>query len=167
MKIFPPPGSTQGRSRLWWQAAAFAFAIAYAWPIASRAYEDLAQLNLQARVRLIEQHRLWEMQPDFRGKPELWTRIASRLLSDGQLLRRVAVKYGAAAEQIELDYRRDLAIARAEVVLSWSVIWAGPLAALYALAVLVQRRRNAPPPPVERAQPASVSDPRYRPPQDR
>ena len=143
----------------------FVIAVACALPIGWRAYDDVVEVNLKARVRLIQEHRLWEVQADFRGRPEMWTRVASRLLSDGQLLRRVAVKYGAAAEQIELEYRRDLAIARTEVVASWFVIWAGPLAALYAIVVLAQHRRSAPP-PAPRTQPASVSDPRYLPPRN-
>jgi hypothetical protein len=165
MKHFFAVLRAQGRLGLLASLAAALIAIGYGWPIAMRAYAQLAELNVHARVRLIEQHRLWELQPDFRGKPEAWTRMASHLLSDGQLLRRVAVKYGAAAEQIELDYRRDLAIARAEVVVSWLVIWAGPLAALYGLAVLLAHRRHSPPPPLQRPPPASLSDPRYRPPE--
>ena len=152
------------RATMLWLAVALLIAAAYAWPIATRAYGEVLELNYQSRVRLIQQHRLWEVQPDFRGKPEAWTRMAAHLLTDGQLLRRVWVKYGTAAEAIELEYRRDLAIARAEIVLAWLVIWAGPLVAFYALSVLVRHRRNAPVAPVARAEPASISDPRYRPP---
>ena len=141
-------------------------ALVYAWPLAWNAYERLIEVNQQARARLIEEHRLWELQPDFRGKPETWTRVAARLLNDGQLLARVALKYGSGSEQVELDYRRDLAIARAEVVLTRLAIWAVPLIALYGLVLLAVRRETAPS-QGGRMQPSSLSDPRYRPPQQR
>jgi len=144
-----------------WRAAGLVLAIAYAAPIASSAYEQFNRVSQQARARLIEQHRLWELQPDFRGRPEVWTRSASRLLNDRQLLTRVAAKYGGQSQEFELEYRRDLGIARAEVVVVALALWAAPLAALYGIALLVSRRKRAPPPKVE---PASVSDPRYRPP---
>ena len=149
------------RRALLWRGAWLALAIACAVPVASSAYERFNRVSQEARVRLIEQHRLWELQPDFRGKPEVWTRAASRLLNDRQLLMRVAAKYGGQSEEIELEYRRDLGIARAEVVLAAIALWAAPLAALYGIVVLVSGRKRAPLPKIE---PASVSDPRYRPP---
>ena len=153
-------GVSSLRARVWLAAWILA-AIAYAVPLAWNAYEDLVQVNYRARARLIEHHRLWEVD-NFRGKPESWTRFASRLLTDQQLLRRVAMKYGGQSEEIEREYRRDLAIARAEVIIIAAALWAGPLAAVYGFIWLVRRRRPAPPPP--KIQPASASDPRYRPP---
>lgn len=144
-----------------WQWLWLGLALVHAWPIASNAYDRLIQVNQTARARLIEQHRLWELQPDFRGKPENWTRLASRLLNDSQLLARVARKYGALSEQIELDYRRDLAISRAEVVLTWFAFWAAPLAGFYGLLLLARHRRPVPAPSAM-TRPASVSDARYR-----
>jgi hypothetical protein len=151
-------GATR-RARLWFAAWILA-AIAYAAPLAWHAYHDLVEVNYRARVRLIEQHRLWEVD-NYRGKPQSWTRFAGRILTDQQLLRRLAVKYAGQSEEIEREYRRDLAIARAEVIIVAGAWWAGPVMALYGLLWLVRRRRprNAPKPA-----PASASDPRYRPP---
>lgn len=151
---------TSWRVRLW-QLAWILAAAAYAAPLAWHAYEDLVQVNYRARARLIEQHRLWEVD-NFRGKSEGWTRFASRILTDQQLLRRVAMKYGPQSEEIEREYRRDLTIARAEVTVIALAWWAGPLTALYGVVWLARRRRPARPPP--KIQPASASDPRYRPP---
>ena len=151
----------------YWRLAFFAIAIACAVPIASSAYDRFNRVSQQARLRLIQEHRLWEVQQDFRGRPEIWARVASRILNDRQLLTRVAAKYGPGSyegEQIELEYRRDLLIARAEVVLGALALWGGPLGAVYALAWLYSRRRRPPPP---KAQPASTLDPRYRPPDPR
>lgn len=136
-------------------------ALAYAAPLTAGAYEQLVRVNEQARARLIQHHRLWELDANYHGKAEAWTRFASRLLNDRQLLARVAVKYGGQSEEIELEYRRDLTIARAEVIIIAFALWAGPLAALYGIVWLVRHRRRAPPP---KAGPASASDPRYRPP---
>jgi len=136
-------------------------AVAYAVPLAWSAFDRLTRVNQAAKERLIHEHRLWELQPDFRGKPEIWARMASRLLNDRQLLARVAVKYGAQAEPLELEYRRDLGIARAEVVLSALGLWIAPLAAIYGVAWVIRRRKPAP--PLKRA-PPSASDPRYLPP---
>ena len=148
------------RARLWIIAWALA-AVAYAVPLGWRAYEDLVRVSYRERARMIEQHRLWEVD-NFRGRPANWTRFASRLLTDQQLLRRLAVKYGAQSEEIEREYRRDLAIARAEVIVVAGALWAGPVAALYGLILLMRRRRV--PPPTSKIQPPSASDPRYRPP---
>lgn len=145
-----------------WHVVWLVLAVAYAVPIAWTTYDKVIETNYQARARLIEQYRLWEFQPDYRGRPEMWTRIASRLLSDRQLIMRVAVRYGPLAREIEHDYRRDLTIARAEIVLTALALWAAPLGALYALAWLI-RRRPAPPP--AKVQPPSISDPRYKPPE--
>lgn len=139
-----------------------ALALALAVPIASRSYERLLHVNQQARERLILEHRLWELQPGFSGRPKLWARFASRLLNDRQLLSRIAAKYGAQADAIELEYRRDLAIARAEVVVIAIGTWAAPLAVVYFLAWWRLRRRK--PAVAPKVQPLSASDPRYRPP---
>ena len=63
------------------------------------------------------------------------------------------------ADQIELDYRRDLTIAQMEVVLTALGVWALPLALLYAAAWAVRRRRRSA--PQVKIQPASAADPRY------
>ena len=156
-----PDAVSARRTRLWllaWIVAASAYAVPLSW----NAYEELVRVSQKARARLIEHHRLWEMDANFRGKPQNWTRVASRLLSDRQLFTRIAMKYGPQAEEIEREYRRDLTLARAEVVVVALALWAGPLAVAYGVIWLVQRRRpRAPPPKVE---PASASDPRYRPP---
>ena len=149
-----------GRGRFW-KALWLALAVVIAVPIASEAYDRILQVNLQSRARLITEHRLWEVHPEFRGKPEAWTRFASRLLNDRQLMTRVVAKYGPMADQIELDYRRDLTIAQAEVVLTAIAVWALPLALLYAIAWAARRRhRNA---PQAKIQLASADDPRYMP----
>lgn len=154
-------GAATHRSAVLWQGAWIALAIAVAVPMGFSAYEQLSHVSEQARARLIEQHRLWELDPNFRGKPAAWTRMASRLLSDRQVLMRVAAKYGGQSDAIELEYRRDLTMARAEVVVVALGWWAAPLAGLYGIALLVRRRQRAPPPKIV---PASVADPRYRPP---
>ena len=146
----------------YWRLAWLALAVAWAVPLAWNAYEQLNRVGERARTRLIEQHRLWEVDPNFRGKPEMWVRMAARLLSDRQVLMRVATKYGGASEEIELEYRRDLTMARAEVVVVAFAWWALPLALLYGGALFARRRKPLPRPRVE---PASVSDPRYRPPE--
>ena len=167
MRTKASDGATAGRPRRasarLLQVAFIVVALIYAVPIALEAAERLTRVSQQARQRLIEEHRLWELQPDFRGKPQAWARLASRLLNDRQLLTRVASKYGGQSEQIELDYRRDLAIARAEVVLGALASWGAPLAAVYALGWWGFRRRKAAPP--IKTQPASAADPRYRPPE--
>jgi hypothetical protein len=123
-------------------------------------YGRVTQVHEQARTRLITLHRLWELHPEYNGRPETWTRFAARLLTDNQLLRRVNMKYGALAEEIERDYRRDLAIANAEVVFAAVAVWALPLLALYAgLRVMLRGRPSR---TATRAA-ASVTDPRYLP----
>lgn len=165
MRILPPDNAGSSPSR--WPSSQplrlvlFLIAIAYAVPVATSAYDRLMRVNQAAKERLIREHRLWELQPDFRGKPEIWARMASRLLNDRQLLARVAVRYGAHAEPLELEYRRDLGIARAEVVFGACALWTGPLAAIYGIAWALRRRKHMPP---QKLQPASTSDPRYLPP---
>ena len=144
-----------------WQIALIILAVAYAVPLAYVAYNRLGEVARQARERLIVEYRLWELHPEYKGTPQAWTRFASRLLTHGQLLRRVHVKYGALATEIELDYRRDLSVAQGEVVLVVVAAWGIPVGALYGLGILLTRRRRrvlAKPP-----EKPGYSDARYRP----
>lgn len=144
-----------------WKTALFLIAAAYAWPVYRAAEERVAEVTHKQRQQLIVRHQLWDLDPEYAGTPKTWTRFAAILLSDRQLLRRVNRKYGALGRDIELDYRRDLFIARTEVILTAGAIWALPLAALYGIGVWVGRRRKAPTPPEIHS--ASTSDARYRP----
>ncbi len=145
-----------------WKAALFVIAAVYAWPVYWAAEARVQEVTRKQRLQLIVRHQLWELDPEYAGTPQTWTRFAAILLSDRQLLRRVHRKYGALGRDIELDYRRDLFIAQAEVVLTAGAAWALPLAALYGIGVWVgQRRKLAPPPPATDS--ASASDARYRP----
>lgn len=145
------------------RALALLTAIVWAIPVATVAYERLVDVNREARERLIVSHQLWELHPEYHGTPENWTRFASRLLTDRQLLRRVRAKYGEQATQIELDYRSDLTIAQAEVVTVALAAWALPLSALLGVWWLYTRRRPKPAAPPPRPRPASYDDPRYLP----
>ena len=132
-------------------------------PVIYFAYDRLNEVTLQAREHLIVQYRLWELHPEYQGKPQMWTRVASRILTDNQLLRRVRMRHGSElAKEIELDYRRDLTLAQSEVVLVATAAWALPLAALYGLGIFLARKRRTPP---ESPQPSTPppSDSRYRP----
>lgn len=143
-----------------WKLAWLVIAAAYAWPIVLTAYERIEVVTRAARERLIVEYRLWELHPEYAGTPETWTRFAARLLSDRQLLSRVRAKYGALAEQIEFDYRRDLFIAQAEVTVIALLAWGLPLAALYGIGLAVARRSRRRT-PQQAAQPPA-DDPRYR-----
>jgi hypothetical protein len=144
-----------------WQIALVILAVAYAVPLAYVAYNRLEVVARQARERLIVEYRLWELHPEYKGTPQAWTRFASRLLTDGQLLRRVHAKYGALATEIELDYRRDLSVAQGEVVLVVVAAWGIPVGALYGLGILLtRRRRRVLEKPPEKP---GYSDARYRP----
>lgn len=149
------------RRPLLWKAAFILIAAIYAWPIFWTAHDRVEEVTRKQRQEFIIRHQLWELDPEYTGSPQTWTRVASILLSDRQLLRRVYKKYGDFGEQIALDYRRDLFIAQAEVILTAAALWALPLAALYGIGVLVRvrRRRKVTPPP----EPSSLSDSRYRP----
>lgn len=144
----------------WWKAALALIAAIYAWPVYWTAYERVQDVTRKQRQQLIVRHQLWELHPEYPGSPQAWTRFASLLLSDRQLLRRVHRKYGALGKEIELDYRRDLFIAQSEVVLVAVGLWALPLAALYGMGMLVGRRRPAQPVAPEQT---TISDSRYRP----
>lgn len=148
------------RGRLW-RFAWLALAAVYALPVGWAAYNRVLNVTYQARAQLIMQYRLWELHPEYKGTPQHWTRFASHLLTDRQLMTRVHAKYGELAPQIELDYRNHLTIAQAEIVVVALALWAAPLATLYAIGLAVARfrRRRAIP---EKPQPASYSDSRYR-----
>ncbi len=157
----------EARSRLGlsWKIALVILAVAYAAPLAYVAYNRLGEVARQARERLIVQYRLWELHPEYKGTPQAWTRFASRLLTDGQLLRRVRAKYGALGTEIELDYRRDLSVAQGVVVLVAVAAWGIPVGALYGIGILVTRRRR---PALEKLsekppEKPGYSDARYRP----
>jgi len=154
--------ASQLSARTWrWKLAWILIAVAYAWPVYWAADERVQKVTRKQRTQLIVRHQLWELDPEYAGTPQAWTRFAAMLLSDGQLLRRVHRKYGALGREIELDYRRDLFIAQAEVTLTAVAIWALPLAAIYGIGAFIGRRRK---PAVEPEAPASViDDSRYRP----
>jgi hypothetical protein len=152
-----PASRPRARWRYLWIIAAALYAI----PIGKLGYDNFNDVTRKMRARLIVEHRLWELHPEFRGKPHVWTNIAARLLTDRQLLTRVRAKYGDRAENIALDYRRDLSIAQAEVVVFALAIWGGPAALLYGIGWGLARRRKPPPAPPP-ARPA-YDESRYRP----
>jgi len=154
-----PDTSTQTPAR-WRRIACRVVLLIYAMPIGWFSYGRLQEIARDHRTRLIVTHQLWTLHPEYRGTPQTWTRFASQLLTDRQLLRRVQLKYGELGELIALDYRRDLTIAQTEVLIGALAVWIAPLAAGYVL--LRVRRRNSPPKPAARPQPASVHDSRYR-----
>lgn len=159
----PPRHDAPSRSGPLWRAIVLVIAIVYAAPVSYLAYGRLQEVSRQARERLIVEYRLWELHPEYKGTPQQWTRFASRLLTDGQLLRRVREKYGAPlATEIGLDYRRDLSVAQGEVVIVALTAWGMPVAALYGIGFLVSRRRRVPQPEKAPEKPA-YSDSRYRP----
>lgn len=147
-----------------WKVAWLILAAVYAAPVCYIAYNRVVEATRQAREQLIVQHRLWELDPEYQGSPRMWTRVAAYLLSDAQLMRRVRMRHGAQlANEIDLDYRRDLTLAQAEVVAVAATAWALPLGALYGLGLLVSRRRRAPPEPPKPPERPVSSDSRYRP----
>jgi hypothetical protein len=147
--------------RAWrWRWLFAACALAYAMPLAWWAYQRAVEVGQQARTRLVIEYRLWELHPEYEGTPEAWTRFAVRLLSDRQLLRRVEKKHGEIGREIALDYRRDLAIARMEVIAAAAGAWLIPVAFCYG-GVLLWLRRRSPPGATARRPPASAFDPRY------
>jgi len=154
--------TSQPSRRVWaWKLALLLIAAAYAWPVYWAADSRVQEVTRKQRTQLIVRHQLWELDPDYAGTPQTWTRFAAMLLSDGQILRRVHRKYGELGREIELDYRRDLFIAQAQVILTASAIWALPVVALYGIGAFVGRRRR----PVTQPEMPSVtaSDSRYRP----
>ena len=146
----------------WWFAAWAVVAIATAIPVGISTYDRVRHVTREARAKLIVQHRLWELHPEYHGTPQMWTRVASRVLTDRQLMRRVREKYGDIAMQVELEYRRDLTIAQAETAVAAIAIWAALLGALLALGyAFARQRQRASPQPAPR--PARYDDARYRP----
>ncbi|HKA41208.1 MAG TPA: hypothetical protein VKF40_04375 [Burkholderiales bacterium] len=147
----------------WWQVTWLIIALAYAGPVIYFTHDHLTEVARQARERLIIEYRLWELHPEYRGTPQSWTRFAARLLNDSQLMWRVRTRYGELATEIELDYQRDLTIARGEVVAAAVAMWGAPVGALYLLGFLMARRRAVPPPPPPPPARPAESDSRYRP----
>jgi hypothetical protein len=147
----------------WWKLAWVLLAAAYAVPVAYYAYGGLKTVTRHAREQLIVQHRLWELDPGYQGTPQAWTRFALMLLTDGQLMRRVRSKYGELATEIELDYKRDLTVAQAEVLSLAAAAWALPMGLLYLGGFLVARRRRPGPEPPKAPEKPSYSEARYRP----
>ncbi len=109
-------------------------------PLAWLAYVDTLKAARVARVQLIEHYRLWESAPDYAGSPQAWTRFAAWLLDTDQLMERVRAMHGALAEQIELDFRRDLVLICGRTIVAYLLLWLAPLALLYGLVRLHQRR---------------------------
>jgi hypothetical protein len=156
----PTDSKPPAHARLW-KAVFLLIAAAYAWPVFWIAHDRVQEVNRKQRQQLIVRHQLWELHPEYAGTPQTWTRFASLLLSDRQLLRRVGRKVPDLVEQIELDYRRDKFIAQAEVVLVAGALWMLPLAMLYGVGMIVGRRRE-PARPLEPER-STMSDSRYRP----
>ncbi len=129
------------RSRLAaWQWGLLALAAMSFVPLAWLAYVDTLEAARVARVQLIEHYRLWETAPDYAGSPQAWTRFAAWLLDTDQLMERVREMHGALAEQIELDYRRDLVLVCGRTIGAYLMMWMAPLALLYGVARLHWRR---------------------------
>src|SRR5512135_1417462 len=142
-----------------WRTVWLALAIVYALPVGWVAYHRVINVTQEARERLIVHYQLWETERQYIGKPQMWTRFAAHLLTDRQLLRRVHAKYGDLAPQIELDYRSDLTIAQARVIVVALGLWALPLGVIYAIGIGIARLRRSRPKPVK-APPPSASDAR-------
>jgi hypothetical protein len=140
----------------WWFCLWAAAAIIYAMPIGKFAYDRLSDVSRKMRAQLIIEHRLWELHPEYSGSPDMRTSFATRLLTDRQLLTRVRSKYQDGADQIELDYRRDLTIAQAEIIVVALAVWGLPVGAAYAIGIMILRRRRDPP-----ASPPSPPRPTY------
>jgi len=155
--------AAQARWRLLWKIVWTLAALAYAVPVATIAYERLNDVAREARQKLIVEYRLWELHPEYRGTPQQWTRFASRLLTDNQLLSRVRVLHRDLAREIELDYRRDLTMAQGEVVLVAIGAWALPVGALYGIGYLLARRRRAAPAQDKTPARPVYSEAKYRP----
>jgi hypothetical protein len=154
--------STPGSAR-WWRLAWLAVALATAIPVGWSAYGRLTDVNRKARYAFIVEHRLWEADTGYYGTPATWTRFASNLLTDRQLMVRVRSMYGSEqAEQIMLDHRRDLTIAQAEVIVAALGLWGLPVAGLYGLIYWSDRRRLVVA-PAKTPAPSRLSDSRYLP----
>lgn len=123
-----------------WQWGVLALAAVTLVPIVWFAYADTLEAARVARVQLIEHYHLWETAPDYAGTPQAWTRFAAWLLDTDQLMERVRVKHGAVAEQIEVDFRRDLLLVCGRIIGAYLLFWLTPLVLLYGAVRLYQRR---------------------------
>jgi hypothetical protein len=134
------------RRLAWWQWVWLLLA-AGSLPLAAYyGYQESQQVARALRVQLIQRHSLWEADPHYRGTPQAWTRFASMLLDIDQLMERVRAKHGALADQIELDFRRDAALAHGKVIGVYLLGWGTPLGLLYGAGCLYQRRKRQSPP---------------------
>ena len=109
-------------------------------PAAYFAYLDSGEAARVMRVRLIEHYRLWETAPEYAGTPQAWTRFAAWLLDTDQLMERVRMREGALAEQIEIDYRRDMLLVCGKIIGAYLLAWLTALALLFGAARLYRRR---------------------------
>jgi hypothetical protein len=125
-----------------WQWGLLALAVVTLVPVAWFAYADTLEAARVARVQLIEHYRLWETAPDYAGTPQAWTRFAAWLLDTDQLMERVRVKHGALADQIEIDFRRDLLLVCGRTIGAYLLLWLTPLALLYGAGRFYRRRRQ-------------------------
>jgi hypothetical protein len=123
-----------------WQWGLLALAVVSLVPLAWLAYIDTLEAARVARVQLIEHYRLWETAPDYAGSPQAWTRFAAWLLDTDQLMERVRATHGALAEQIELDFRRDLVLVCGRTIVAYLMLWLAPLGLLYGVAWLYRWR---------------------------
>ena len=124
-----------------WQWGLLALAAVSLVPYGYFAYVDALEASRVARVQLIEHYSLWETAPDYAGSPQAWTRFAAWLLDTDQLMERVRAKHGALAEQIEIDFRRDLLLVCGGIIVAYLLLWLTPLALLYGAGRLYRRRR--------------------------
>lgn len=147
-------------ARLYWLWAWLVIVAVSGVPVGQSAYRNLLETNIAARHRLIVQYELWRAHPKLKASPQHWARLASRLLTDNQLMNRVRVVHPNNAEQIELDYRRDLSITQALAIAKYLSPWALMLALLYFAGRWLLRPRKTTPPP--KVVPASYNDPKYR-----
>ena len=138
------PAAANGRPALpqlsAWQWGWLLLALVSFPPTAYFAYVDTLEAARVARVQLIEHYRLWETAPDYAGTPQAWTRFAAWLLDTDQLMERVRIKHGALAEQIEIDFRRDLLLVCGRTAGGYLLLWMTPLALLYGAGRWYRRR---------------------------
>ncbi len=125
-----------------WQWLWLALAVVTLVPAAYFAYADTLEVARVARVQLIEHYRLWETAPDYAGTPQAWTRFAAWLLDTDQLMERVRMQQGTLAEQIEIDFRRDLLLACGRTAGAYLLLWLTPLALLYGAGRFYRRRKR-------------------------
>jgi hypothetical protein len=121
---------------VWIAIAALSFA-----PAAYHAHQSIQDTTRDLRVQLIQRYSLWEVDRQYRGTPQSWTRFAAWLLNTEQLMQRVQEKYGKLAPEIEKDFERDTAFAVSGVVAVHALAWGVPLGLLYALGWLYAWRR--------------------------